>query len=438
MQQCPNCKKETKEMLAQKPGGDADSLDLVCLSCGAVKPTDNVESKFKEKSEVRSTNKEGKWDSEVQTASKSIADYGGTKMGTKDADGKPIKPGNWGRLRVLNTRSDRSRLDHLKRDHNELFNELIRRIIPVQQKMLQEKTLLPLYLKCLELKVNRGRDTELIMIGIIYIYLHKENIPWKGNTTKWKYIFNQTGRKKKEILSIVNIIMRTLDWEIDKKGSTYGFYPKSYDEIDRIIKKIKEDDNSFRNLKISKRAREIIDKVSNDGLTGGILPKNQAGAAYFTLAKPIMGDEDRKNYEEALKCFEKATNLINTMEVGAGVISYVVEQKPFLATIKIFFHKGLTFLILKQPDKALECFEKVLDLDPEDPNAWYVKSQALQELEREKESNECFEHALELGFLPGKEFLYKENPDELSEEEIRKFQDNEERKDDDEFKKEKS
>ena len=59
------------------------------------------------------------------------------------------------------------------------------------------------------------------------------------------------------------------------------------------------------------------------------------------------------------------------MEVGVGVITYVVEQKPYLAKTKILYHKGLTFLILKQPDKALMCFEKVLDLDPKDPKIWY-------------------------------------------------------------------
>ncbi len=282
MQQCPKCNKETEEMLVQTPGGGGDLLDLVCLKCGAVKPTDNVESIIKEKGEARSTNKEGEWDSDVHTAPKSIADYGNrTKISAKDAKGNPIKPGNWGKLRKIGTRIDTSNLEHLKRDHNELFKELIRRIIPVQQIMLQEKTLFPLYLKCLELDVNRGRDTELIMIGIICIYLNQENIPWKGDTTIWEHLFDQTGRKKKEIQSIISVIMRILGWEIDKKGNTYAFHQKSYNEIDRIIKKIKEYDNSFRELKISKRAYEIIEKVSKENLTDGISPKNQAAAAIF-------------------------------------------------------------------------------------------------------------------------------------------------------------
>ena len=169
-----------------------------------------------------------------------------------------------------------------------------------------------------------------------------------------------------------------------------------------------------------------------------ILSWFKKGVAYFTMAKPTMGDEDRKNYEEALKCFEESTKLINTMEVGAGVISYVVETKPFLATIKIFIEKGRTFLVLKRPQEALECFDKALELDSEDWKIWHLKSQALQELEKHDESNKCFERSLELGFQPGKEFLYRENPDDLTAEEAREFQSNEEKVEDDEFKKDRS
>ena len=231
------------------------------------------------------------------------------------------------------------------------------------------------------------------------------------------------------------------------RGYALNLLGKNEESLQYFDKSIEIDQNNFLaweykgmalgNLAKYEEAIECFDKAID------LDPKNilswfKKGVAYFRIAKPTMGDEDRKNYGKALECFEKATDLINTMEVEAGVISYVIEHKPFLATIKVFFHKGLTFLILKQPDKALECFEKVLDLDPQDPKSWYIKSQALQELEREKEANKCFERAVELGFQPGKEFLYKENPDDLTAKEAREFQPNEEKIEDEEFKKEKS
>ena len=235
---------------------------------------------------------------------------------------------------------------------------------------------------------------------------------------------------------------RVVGWA--NRGYALNLLGKNEESLQYFDKAIELDQNDFLaweykgmalgNLNKYEESIECFDKATELD-TKNILSWFKKGIAYFRLAKPTMTEQDRKNYEEALKCFEKATDLINTMEVGAGVISYVVKHKPFLATIKIFSHKGLTFLILMQPDKALECFEKVLALDPEDPALWYYKSQALQELDREKESGECFDKALELGFVPGKDFVYKENPKDLTKEEEKSFQDNEEKKDDAEFKK---
>lgn len=266
MLKCPRCNGTTVT--------DTESGEIFCQKCGFVITKEMIESKFKEKDEMRSTNEHGGWDSDVQTAPKSVSAYGGTNISKKDAFGKII--GGYDNLRKQDRRSNINEVDHLKKDHNKMFEGLIRRIIPVQQTSLQEQSLMPLYVRCLESTLMKGNDAELIMIGLICIYLKKEKIPWRGNNTIYEIIEKETGRNKQEVLSIMNSIMRKFDWGIE-----YGFYQKSYDEIARIIKKIKEDDNSFRELKISKRAREIIDKVSNDGLTGGISPKNQAGAAIF-------------------------------------------------------------------------------------------------------------------------------------------------------------
>ena len=231
------------------------------------------------------------------------------------------------------------------------------------------------------------------------------------------------------------------------RGYALNLLGKNEESLQYFDKAIEIDQNNFLaweykgmalgNLAKYKESIKCFDKAID------LDPKNilswfKKGVAYFTMAKPTMGDEDRKNYEEALKCFEESTKLINTMEVGAGVISYVVETKPFLATIKIFIEKGRTFLVLKRPQEALECFDKALELDSEDWKIWHLKSQALQELEKHDESNKCFERSLELGFQPGKEFLYRENPDDLTAEEAREFQSNEEKVEDAEFKKDRS
>ena len=60
----------------------------------------------------------------------------------------------------------------------------------------------------------------------------------------------------------------------------------------------------------------------------------------------------------------------------------------------------------------------------------------FKNLKKHEEANECFERAIDLGFEPPKQFLHKQKLDGLNEDEERQFQDNEEKLEEEEFKKE--
>ena len=154
------------------------------------------------------------------------------------------------------------------------------------------------------------------------------------------------------------------------------------------------------------------------------------------ISKEELEDLLKRQSENAVKCFDEAIKLTNMSDTRASVISYVQETQPFLVKIKLYLHKGITLVILHKPEEAIKCFDKVIELDPDDANVWYLKSVALQELEKHEEANKCFEHALDLGFEPPKQFLYKQKLDGLNEDEERQFQDNEEKLEEEEFKKE--
>jgi tetratricopeptide (TPR) repeat protein len=47
-------------------------------------------------------------------------------------------------------------------------------------------------------------------------------------------------------------------------------------------------------------------------------------------------------------------------------------------------------------DQAIECFNKVLSIDPGDAFAWLSKGSALYSLKHYEDALSCFEHALEL------------------------------------------
>ena len=155
------------------------------------------------------------------------------------------------------------------------------------------------------------------------------------------------------------------------------------------------------------------------------------------ISKEELEDLLKRQSENAVECFDEAIELVNKVDTTASVISYVHETKPFLVKIKLYLHKGITLVILHRPEEAIKCFDKVIELEPKDAQCMVPQiSVALQELEKHEEANKCFEHALDLGFEPPKQFLYKQKLDGLNEDEERQFQDNEEKLEEEEFKKE--
>ena len=51
---------------------------------------------------------------------------------------------------------------------------------------------------------------------------------------------------------------------------------------------------------------------------------------------------------------------------------------------------------LKKYEEAIECYEKALEIDPNDGNAWFFKGLALENFEKYDEAIACYERALEI------------------------------------------
>ncbi len=58
--------------------------------------------------------------------------------------------------------------------------------------------------------------------------------------------------------------------------------------------------------------------------------------------------------------------------------------------------KGISFLEDGKYEEALDCFEKILVSNPNDPNIWNKKGVALRSLGRYDEAIESFNKALEI------------------------------------------
>ena len=83
------------------------------------------------------------------------------------------------------------------------------------------------------------------------------------------------------------------------------------------------------------------------------------------------------NYEEARKAFEK-----------------VIDLDPDYP--HAWYNKGLTLRDLKKHDEALKAFEQVKKLDPDYPHAWYNKGLTLRDLKEHDEALKAFEKVIDL------------------------------------------
>jgi len=67
-----------------------------------------------------------------------------------------------------------------------------------------------------------------------------------------------------------------------------------------------------------------------------------------------------------------------------------------MSKIQSLIEKGTRLLEGAKYDEALECFDKVLSLDPKNTHAWNQKGVALRSLGRYDEAIECFNRSLEI------------------------------------------
>ncbi|ADG13331.1 TPR repeat-containing protein [Methanocaldococcus infernus ME] len=82
-------------------------------------------------------------------------------------------------------------------------------------------------------------------------------------------------------------------------------------------------------------------------------------------------------YEKAIECFDKAIKLDPNNPAA-------------------WYYKADSLYKLERYEKAIECFDKAIKLDPNNPAAWYYKADSLYKLERYEKAIECFDKAIKL------------------------------------------
>jgi len=120
-------------------------------------------------------------------------------------------------------------------------------------------------------------------------------------------------------------------------------------------------------VKVSKKGREKAEALNNLGA---------ALSAWAKLIERKEPEEARKKYEKAIECYGRA-----------------LEINPNYA--KVWYNKGNALSKLGRHKEAIECYDRVLEINPNFA-AWYNKGVALGELRRYEEAIECYDKALEI------------------------------------------
>jgi len=139
---------------------------------------------------------------------------------------------------------------------------------------------------------------------------------------------------------------------------------------------------------------------------------DSANAELWRLKARALKKLDR--LEEALSCCKLAQD-INPSRADSGKL--LREEGDILAKmgrndeevecydrileidprdILIWTLKGAALILLGCFEKALKCHERALEIDPRDPPSWGLKGIALQKLERFEEALVCFNRGLEI------------------------------------------
>lgn len=86
----------------------------------------------------------------------------------------------------------------------------------------------------------------------------------------------------------------------------------------------------------------------------------------------------RKKAQEAIGCYDKA-----------------LEIRP--DDVSLWYSKALARSILGEYREAIECFDRVLRINPDTENAWFEKGEALHGLRRRREAIDCYDAVIKLG-----------------------------------------
>ena len=186
------------------------------------------------------------------------------------------------------------------------------------------------------------------------------------------------------------------------------------DKIGKVIYKYSNTENEIQNEK-DPRIKQLLEKINSSkdqyeiiALSSeliGIRPKNFYGYLHKAISyhKLKQNEKSEQSFKEAIK---KANN---SAEVYLSYSGYLIDLDRFDEALECldkitssskglqaWHNKGVIFNARKEYQKAIECYDRALELDENSKQTLSNKGVNLTELKEHQKAIECFDRALEL------------------------------------------
>ena len=150
--------------------------------------------------------------------------------------------------------------------------------------------------------------------------------------------------------------------------------------------------------------KEDLERMSDDFLQHDIRHSKDLLIGY-ALAKTVEKDNRKKARQIEEKTYTAALQLSKNYNEVCEEFGIYAQKKQKKQSVKLidkntsfeYTQKGWAFEYKQEYDKAIECYDKAIELNPKDENAWVFKGNVLLDnLHRYEESIACYDKAIEL------------------------------------------
>ncbi len=173
-----------------------------------------------------------------------------------------------------------------------------------------------------------------------------------------------------------------------------GIYSETKENLVKTLKEISESSEPEKEKKLKEREnlkkyfedRDLMDFLEEEPLlhrtnlehyvylARSTSELKESASNYFSIGYSFV---EKSDYVKAIECFDKA-----------------LELNP--RNQEAWYNKGVCLGKLEKYEDAATCFDKALELNPRNQEAWYNKGLILRKLEKHEDAATCFDKALEL------------------------------------------